>query len=376
MSIDNSLARLRQRRRGNEKVLTFDSADRDVFLAKNRQQEQWEKRETSKPFTRYALGAMQEVDPDYTRISVVTAERIQNQLYGRLLEESRVTEFRLQGSVPLNVHIKGVSDVDILTLDLGFLTYDTTGVRARRGEYRYPTTDTAVSRLQSLRHQCITALRKAFPAVEIDSSGRKSLRLRGGSLAREVDVVPSHWFDTADYQQTGAEYHRGVAILDTSIPITLDNYPFLHIERIRNRCETTLGSLRKAIRLCKNLKADAIEEGRNCNLSSFDIASLIYHADTAQLLHGAVYELAILAETQRFLAFLVANPAYARTLEVPDGSRRILDEEAKFDGLAQLSREVAALMVQVAREQQTLLTNHHLLNIDESRRLLNQRYIA
>jgi len=53
-----------------------------------------------------------------------------------------------------------------------------------------------------------------------------------------------------------------------------------------------------------------------------------------------------------------------------------LDEEAKFDGLAQLSCEVAALMVQVAREQQTLLTNHHLLNIDESRHLLKQRYIA
>ncbi|MGP2836356.1 hypothetical protein ACTVKO_23845 [Serratia nevei] len=100
------------------------------------------------------------------------------------------------------------------------------------------------------------------------------------------------------------------------------------------------------------------------------------YADATQLLHGAVYELAILAETQRFLAFLVASPAYARTLEVPDGSRRILDEESKLDGLAQLSREVDDLMAQIAREQQTLLTNPHRLSIYESRHLLNQRYTA
>lgn len=96
----------------------------------------------------------------------------------------------------------------------------------------------------------------------------------------------------------------------------------------------------------------------------------------AQLRHGAVYELAILAKTQRFLAWLVATPAYARTLEVPDGSRHILDEEAKLQELAGLSREVDALMLQVVREQQTRLTNHHHLSPDESYRLLNQRYIA
>ena len=376
MSIDNNLARLRRRRRDGGSVYTFDAADTSVFLAKNRQQESWENRATDKPFTRYALGAMQEVDPDYTRISITTAERIQNQLYGRLLEEGKATEFRLQGSVPLNIHIKGVSDVDILTLDKGFLTYATAGIRAQRGEYRYPSTETAVSKLQSLRSQCITALRKAFPAVTLDTSGRKSLRLSGGSLAREVDVVPAHWLDTVDYQRTGLEYHRGVAILDTSVPATLNNFPFLHIERIRSRCTTASGGLRKAIRLCKNIKADALEEGRPCGLSSFDIAGLLYHADMDQLRQGAIYELAVLAETQRFLAFLVTNTAHAKTLEVPDGSRRVLDEDGKLLSLAQLSHEVDMLMLQVAQEHQTLLATNRLLTADESRSLLAQRYVA
>jgi hypothetical protein len=42
-------------------------------------------------------------------------------------------------------------------------------------------------------------------------------------------------------------------------------------------------------------------EGSEITLPSFDIASAMYHADMAALMLGSVYELRILAETQRFL---------------------------------------------------------------------------
>ena len=48
---------------------------------------------------------MQEVSKRYTEISIETAKRIEKQLEPRLLNNHNiVTEYRLQGSVPLNIH--------------------------------------------------------------------------------------------------------------------------------------------------------------------------------------------------------------------------------------------------------------------------------
>jgi hypothetical protein len=146
------------------------------------------------------------------------------------------------------------------------------------------------------------------------------------------------------------ERDRGVTILDSKKGTTIDNLPFLHIHRVGERCDSILGGLRKSIRLCKQVKADMEKEGKTVSLPSFDIAATMYHADMAQLRIGVVYELAILAETQRFLDYLHHNKDYARTLVTPDGLRRIFDDPKKLDGLTQLSVEMDDLLKQVARE--------------------------
>ncbi len=61
-------------------------------------------------------------------------------------------------------------------------------------------------------------------------------------------------------------------------------------------------------------------------------------------------ELAILAETQRFLDYLYHNQTYAKSLRVPDGSRMIFDTSAKLSGLLFLSSEMDDLAREVARE--------------------------
>lgn len=62
------------------------------------------------------LEAMQALEQRYTEISIETAKRIKNQLKTRLTNHGLATEYKLQGSVPLNIHIKGVSDVDLLVI--------------------------------------------------------------------------------------------------------------------------------------------------------------------------------------------------------------------------------------------------------------------
>lgn len=106
--------------------------------------------------------------------------------------------------------------------------------------------------------------------------------------------------------------------------------------------------MKKAIRLCKNVKADAESE---IALPSFDIAAMMFHADRTALAASQWYELSVLAETQRFVDLLTLNETYAQTLMVPDGSRPIFNTRAKLDALRRLSIELDDLTLQVAREQ-------------------------
>jgi hypothetical protein len=346
--INKRLNQLRTRRDGSPS-LTLDSASYNFYKSEQtRQAEPWEKRgQANQPYTKYAIGAMQAVSDTYTKVSLETADRVVNQLRDRLPKGGISADFRLQGSVPLDVHIKGVSDVDLLVLDTDFLTYMKTGPVAQRGGYRNPTPKTSVSVLSRLRSQIESDLEAAFYAAKVDKSGAKAIKITGGSLARDVDVVPAHWLDTIEYQATGNERDRGVTILNKTTSTTIDNHPFLHIDRIRVRCESVGGGLRKAIRLCKNVKEDSEQK---IALPSFDIAAVIYHADLDALRMGKYYELAVLAETQRYLDVLARDFSLARTLFVPDGSRRIFDTEDKLKALVALSIEIDELLACVYRE--------------------------
>lgn len=350
-SIEQRLERLRNRRLGTDRVAVLSEDARNSVLGRAYFREAWQDRASDRqPHTRWVLGAMQAVDDTYTRISIETAERVGKQLKASLDAAQRPVDFRLQGSVPLNIHIRGVSDVDLLTIDAYYLTYATGGSKDRMGRYT-PDQRTPVEVLGSLRHHCARTLRDAYPAAKVDTSGSKAIKISGGSLARPVDVVPSHWHDTLEYQATLAEHDRGVAILDTSVPTTINNLPFKHIKLVADRCDQTHGGLRKAIRLCKHVKADLEAEGKTIGLSSFDLASIMYHADLQALASGRFFDLAILAETQRQLDRLYLDKDYARTLYVPDGTRKIFDSSTKFDGLLLLSSEMDRLLKAVWEEQ-------------------------
>ncbi|WP_259639614.1 hypothetical protein [Pseudomonas syringae group genomosp. 3] len=164
--VNDRISRLRSRRSGLDRVSVVTQDARNMINNRSQQREVWESRAGDKPFTTYALGAMQEVDPTYTRISIETAERVSNQLEKRL---NAPLEFKLQGSVPLNVHIRGVSDVDLLVLDTSFLTYARSGVNSVAGHYTATTGRTSAQVLRVLRNDSESALGDAFPAATLDS---------------------------------------------------------------------------------------------------------------------------------------------------------------------------------------------------------------
>ncbi|MGO7788388.1 hypothetical protein ACC703_13015 [Rhizobium ruizarguesonis] len=373
--IGKRLNQLHTRRSGVDRLGRVAQDTAADVLKKSYLEESWQKRAKDQPYTRYCLGAMQEVDQDYTRISLETAERVGKQLLEGLQAASIPVEFRLQGSVPLNVHIRGVSDVDLLTLETSFLLYATNGLKAKAGSY-YATDKTSLGVLSKLRTESEKILKLKYPAATVDTSGGKAIAISGGSLPRPVDVVPSHWHDTVDYQASELERDRGVYILDKKLPATLSNHPFLHIYRVNQQDASAAGGLKKAIRLCKNVKNDAVEDGKKIIFPSFDIASTMYHCDLAGLRMGAFYELAILAETQRFLDELYHNAEKAKSLWVPDGSRRIFDNNEKYEGLRTLSVEMDDLAKEVAKEQSILLKYGGDPSLGDSRKVLNETFVG
>jgi hypothetical protein len=374
-NIYQRLNNLKARRSGTDRLYSVRADSALDSLSKSLLTEDYEKRSAAdKPNTRYALGSMQEVSADYTRISIETAQRVGARLEQGLTNAGFAVEFRLQGSVPLNTHIRGVSDVDLLNLDKNFTSYYVAGARARAGLYGPSATRSSMEVLSALRRESERILKNAYPAVTVNTSGAKAIHLSGGSLARPVDVVPSIWLDTISYQSSGQEHDRGVTILNKEVPTTLDNLPFLHIKRVSDQDAVTLGGLKKAIRLCKNVKSDAEEGGKTIALGSYEIAGILYHADAAAFRAGSLYELAILAETQRYLDWLYHNPLAAQQLMVPDGSRKIFDSADRWSGLLSLSIEMDELMREVGKEQNELL-QYGTPTLDASRAAVSHLHI-
>lgn len=375
MTIEQRLSRLKARRTGSDRSTRVALNQQLEIIAKALAGEDYERRQVGRPHTRYALGAMAEVDATYTRISMETADRVQAQLDRRLPPHGLAAEFRLQGSVPLNVHIRGVSDVDLLVIATRALFVDTHGVRAQQGYYT-PAVVAPIDLLALLRRHSEDELTAAYPAADVDRSPPKAIKLSGGSLPRPVDVVPAVWWDTATYQLSRDEIDRGVSIYHKVDRRSIGNLPFLHIHRIDGKDQQAYGGLRKAIRLCKNVKADAEDDGRTIALSSYDIASLLYHADLNNLRAGAINELAVLAEAQRHFDWCFCNQAVSTTLRTPDGSRAILDTQERIDGLRTLSVRLDELAKEVAKEQSLALRTIGAPTFEDARRVLSQAVLT
>lgn len=291
--------------------------------------------------TRYTLGAMQQVDPEYTRISFEEGDRVKVHLGESL---STNVSFRYQGSVPLNTHIRRGSDIDLLVIHGAFVTFDRIGIKA--GTYTGVAFDPLTAML-SLRKECEQSLSTRYYAATVDVSGAKSIALSGGSFRRKIDVVPANWYDTKSYQEYSHEHFRDIQILDKHVPTRITNSPFRFKHEVETKDARTQGGTKKVIRMLKNIKNDS---PRKIALTNYDITSLVWHMRDEKLNMSAFLELGLLAAAQEYLDYLYHNSGVAKELSTPDNSRKIIDSDEKLEGLKQLSHEVDTLAKTVYKE--------------------------
>jgi hypothetical protein len=289
---------------------------------------------------------MQEVDAQYTAISYREAERVAKQIDSGLLRRGKAVTVELQGSLPLNVHLRRVSDVDMLVWPWNFFIFDNYGVAS--SSYTVSTSN-AASEITSLRSECCSVIRSAFPAAKVDDSGAKCITVSDGSLLRKIDVVPSVLYKTTTYQRTNNDEDRGIQIFDKKAYKLITNYPFKVRALINAKEGRTGGGCKKAIRLLKNMKEDS---DTAIALSSFNIMSLVYAMQDSDLMHLSYYEGKIVASLQNWFFSLANDEKYLRAFDTVDGSRKIIQSAADVTAVSQMSAELNVLVLRIAQELQ------------------------
>lgn len=288
---------------------------------------------------KYALGAMQEVDNTYTQNTFKTGERVKNQLK-KLEDEGHRLSFRYQGSVTNKTHIRSHSDIDLLIITEKF--YSLEPPQKSSSPYSGNPTD----ELYQLRLDATNLLKNAFPAVNVDTTGAKSISLEGGSLSRKVDVVPSNWYDTLQYKQLLEDKYRGIMILDCHEMNRFSNTPFYHNYLLGLKDDSTLTKFKQIVRLLKTLKADA---DIKINLSSYDLAAIPYHMKDLKYIESD-NPVRLIENTFYYLLELCRNDDKRNSLYVPDESRKVF-EKASLEDLQRLTLELGNLHSDIIDEQ-------------------------
>lgn len=268
---------------------------------------------------RYVIESMSPVGKRSTEIYHEEADRVKAQLQAM---PGYTLDFDLQGSVPLDIHIRTVSDIDLLCINTSF--YIPVSVQAIPPGQVVTGADCRTQQ-RRLRTDATSKLTRAYYTADVDgTSCGKAIKVSGGSLQRNIDVVITNWHDTQQYVITGRRMDRAIDAYDLHDHDLIFNHPFLHMERVNEQDQTYLGAHKRYVRLLKCIKEDFNVDG----LTSYDITSMIYHMRDERLYrrHGILESLQFL---ESFLWELHEKDELRESLSVPNLTRKIFEWKAE-----------------------------------------------
>jgi len=283
--------------------------------------------------------AMQPIDAESTEKTFANGESVKSQLQIWLPAEYRVN-FAYQGSVTNNTHIRIHSDIDLLAFHGGFVLRDGAPQAPGLGI-------NVIDALTRLRASTVSTLKSKFPTYIVDSNPGKSVAVSGPALSSKIDVVNGNWWDTLEYQRTQVLSDRGISILNSKVPETIQNKPFDHNRKIDEKDRQT-GGLRKGIRLLKTLKYSSAPQ---LSISSYDIAALVWNMSVSTLNVDENAYLNLAENIFKELCHFVDNQPVRDAMMVPNGTRKVfVAGGATLDGLKALRDNLQMLLYGLQKE--------------------------
>lgn len=262
---------------------------------------------------KYVLESMKPIPTEYNRNTFEACERVQNQIKSELQYQIDIS-FRYQGSVVTDTNIKVYSDIDQLIIIEKFHWVKAPLVATN------PYSGDVVNDVLTLRNKVKNIIQSKFPAVSINDAKGKCTSIEGGSLNRKIDLISASWVNTKDYNEYNNEVFRGIKIYDKNDAEWIENFPFMHSALINYKDTESNGNLKKLIRLIKTLKVDA---EINIDISSYDIASILYNMNAGELKVDSYYPLQLLKNCNKFFQEIISFDSFRAGLEVPNKTRKI-----------------------------------------------------
>lgn len=301
----------------------------------------------------YVRNAMKGVEPEYTKRSREAGERVKEHLKSVLTD----VIYKYQGSVMTNTHIKGFSDIDLLTISDKFYTWDSSGVSAilesfermsKFGEssinkLQYEKNATSytgnmLDDLRTIRMESEHVLSDKY--MDCDTTKPKAIKINNRNLNREVDIVTANWYDDVSSIINSKGEYRGIQVYNKQTHQKgKADYPFLSISQINERSSSTGGRLKKMIRFLKQSKADSQYE---IILSSFDINAVCY--DIAPHEYQTLSYLGLVPILYRQLKRICEDDSFADNIISVDGREYIFrNQNEKKRNLRLLLGEIESI---------------------------------
>lgn len=301
---------------------------------------------------KYVKMAMNEVDEKYTQVTIEAGEKVKEHLqrcqYG--------ISYEYQGSVMTKTHIRGNSDIDLLTLTGKFNDTDYTQARniVESSMYEYSFNQQlrlkdfvgsfshyqgdANNDLKLLRLENETILKQIYSSCDIEKT--KAIRITNLNLNRDVDIVTASWHNSIDYIVSQDKTYRGIQIYDKALNMRLGpDFPFLSINRINVRSSETNGRLKKMIRFLKNVRSDS---DKKITLTSFEINAICYNIDINK--YKDKYYLDLVGVLWLELYNLCQDEEKANNLKSVDGTEYVFrGKQQKLEDLRLLNNEVFSI---------------------------------
>lgn len=301
---------------------------------------------TAAKFVKLAMSA---VDDSYT----LRSKQAGNNARDWLKAQQNNVDYAFQGSVMTNTHIKGYSDIDLLTICNKFYGSEIGKVREilnnsnsytwqenqklqdfERSFYRYE--GSCIQDLRDLRKENEEILSRHY--VICDTSKAKAIRIKNQNLNIDVDIVTASKHKSIQYiLHDYDEEYLGIRIYDKDKDCQLDvDYPFHRIKLINTRGIETGDRFKKMIRFLKNLRS---QSSMNIDLTSFEINSLCYDIPTWK--YDSVHYLQLVNVVYDKMYHVCNNPSEADSLKSVDGTEYVFkDKPNKVNQLKLLTKEV------------------------------------
>lgn len=328
MNIEKSLNSLANRR--SDFALTQDmSLEHFQEQVLNESKKSFSSLNEKQRVLKYLTDSMSPVSKRSTDISYEEGNKVLQHLQEELPRYGIYVEFEYQGSVINNTHIVNNSDIDLLVITKKFETLE------KPQKPTNPYKGNPIEDMEELRARCIEILKSNYTVAKVDTTGSKSISISGGSLRRDIDVVPSNWFNSNKYVETGIEYYRGIQIYNCKDKQRDKNYPFWNKKLMNDKDDATYGNFKSLVRLAKNIRCDSDIETVN-KISSYDIQALFYHIPSSKICYLKPEDLFYSAT--KYLENLINNESVFNSLMVPDQTRTIV-KKMSYEQLLLLYKE-------------------------------------